>query len=478
MKRREFLQTTVSAAAAAALGQPIARGLERPATAGTRRPNVVFLLADQWRAQATGYAGDPNVQTPHLDRLAGQSVDLTGAVSGCPVCCPYRGSLMTGRYPLTHGVFLNDVSLSHDAVSLAETFTGAGYASGYIGKWHLDGHGRSSFIPPERRQGFHFWRAAECTHDYNHSHYYGDEPEKRFWNGYDAFAQTEEAGRYIREHQEEPFLLILSLGPPHNPYETAPEQFKRCRPEDLVLRPNVPEEARAAARRDLAGYYAHITALDACVGRIVQTVSECGLEDDTILVFTSDHGDMLGSHGQIRKQKPWDESIRVPFLLRYPAVLGRGGRKLALPVNTPDIMPTLLGLCGLEIPGTVEGEDRSKLLRGEEPDRDEAALVTCPSPFGEWTRQHGGREYRGVRTTRYTYVRSLDGPWLLYDNQQDPYQLDNLAGKPEHASLEAELEARLEEKLRATHDEFRPGAEYIAQWNYKVDRSGTVPYTP
>src|SRR3989304_7145557 len=118
MKRREFLQTTVSAAAAAALGQPIARGLERPATAGPRRPNVVFLLADQWRAQATGYAGDPNVQTPHLDRLAGQSVDLTGAVSGCPVCCPYRGSLMTGRYPLTHGVFLNDVSLSPRAASL------------------------------------------------------------------------------------------------------------------------------------------------------------------------------------------------------------------------------------------------------------------------------------------------------------------------------------------------------------------------
>ncbi|MFH1266634.1 MAG: sulfatase [Planctomycetota bacterium] len=479
MKRREFLQTSVTAAAAAALGRPMAEGSGRAAAGESRRPNVVFVLTDQWRAQATGYAGDPNAKTPHLDRLAGESVDLTGAVSGCPVCCPYRGSLMTGRYPLTHGVFLNDVCLSNDAVSLAQAFNQAGYQSGYVGKWHLDGHGRSNFIPPERRQGFQFWWAAECTHDYNRSHYYGDEPDKRFWDGYDAFAQTEQARRYIREHQGGPFLLALSLGPPHNPYQTAPQQYNNMyRPDQIVLRPNVPEDARAAARRDLAGYYAHISALDACVGRIVETVAECGLEDDTILVFTSDHGDMLGSHGQIRKQKPWDESIRVPFLVRYPAALGRRGRKLALPVNTPDIMPTLLGLSGLEIPGTVEGADRSKLLRGEEPDRDEAALVTCPNPFGEWTRKRGGREYRGVRTARYTYVRSLDGPWLLYDNQQDPHQLNNLAAKPEHAPLQAELEARLAEKLHETRDEFRPGAEYVAQWNYKLNASGTVPYTP
>lgn len=475
MKRREFLQ---AAAAAATVGVPF---VAKSAIAGSnapRRPNVVFVLADQWRSQATGYAGDANANTPHLDRLASQSVNFTNAVSACPVCSPYRASLMTGRYPLTHGVFLNDVCLSTDAVSLAQAFSAGGYRTGYIGKWHLDGHGRSSFIPPERRQGFEFWRAAECTHDYNHSHYYGDEPEKRFWPGYDAFAQTEEAIRYLRDQKGDSFLLVLSLGPPHNPYQTAPEEFKeRYDAEDIVLRPNVPEDALEAARRDLAGYYAHGTALDACVGRICQTLAERDLEDDTVLVFTSDHGDMLGSQGEIRKQRPWDESIRVPFLVRYPAALGRQGRKLGLPINTPDIMPTLLGLCGLEVPGTAQGTDRSKLLRGGEPDRDEAALIMCPSPFGEWTRRRGGREYRGVRTTRYTYVRTLEGPWLLYDNRQDPYQLDNLAGQPEHASLQAELEAALQKRLRETGDEFRPGAQYIAQWHYKTDASGTVPYT-
>ena len=474
MRRRDFLQ---SAAASAALGP--AGVLAGARAGGPRRPSVVFLLADQWRAQATGYAGDPNAKTPHLDRLASRSVNLAGAVSGCPVCSPYRGTLMTGRYPLNHGVFLNDVCLSNDGVSLGEAFRGAGYRTGYIGKWHLDGHGRSSFIPPARRQGFEFWRAAECTHNYNRSHYYGNSPDKRFWEGYDAIAQTACAEAYIREHRDEPFALIVSWGPPHNPYQTAPERFRRMFSADRVrLRPNVPDESAAAAREDLAGYYAHAAALDECAGRIVRTLSETGLADDTILVFTSDHGDMLGSQGQVRKQKPWDESIRVPLLVSCPAQLGSTARTLTTPVNSPDIMPTLLGLAGVEIPESVEGADRSSLLRGDEPDRDEPALITCPAPFGEWRRDRGGREYRGVRTIRHTYVRTLDGPWLLYDNQQDPHQLENLVGRADHASLEQKLEGLLREKLRQTGDDFRPGADYIEKWGYPVNASGTVPYKP
>ena len=477
LKRREFLRATGAGAAGAVLAAAAATAAAPPEAGERRRPNVVFLLADQWRAQATGYAGDPNVRTPHLDALAARSVQAVNAVSGCPVCSPYRASLLTGRYPLSHGVFLNDVCLSTEAVSLAGAFGRGGYRTGYIGKWHLDGHGRSAFIPPERRQGFQFWRAAECTHDYNHSHYYGDAAEKRFWEGYDAIAQTEEACRYIGQGRPDPFLLVLAWGPPHNPYETAPERFRRMyRPEEVRLRPNVPEAAAAGARQDLAGYYAHGSALDECVGRVVRTLAETGLEDDTILVFTSDHGDMLGSQGQSRKQRPWDESIRVPLLVRWPAGLGSGGRRVVRPTGAPDLMPTLLGLCGIPVPETVEGTDRSALLAGRGPDGDEAALIGCPSPFGEWARPRG-REYRGVRTIRHTYVRALDGPWLLYDNQEDPYQLRNLCNRPEAAAVQADLEARLQERLRATRDEFRPGADYIRQWGYKTDAGGTVPYT-
>jgi arylsulfatase A-like enzyme len=444
------------------------------------RPNIVFILADQWRAQATGYAGDPNAKTPNLDRLAERGVRFSNAVSGCPVCCPYRGSLMTGRYPLTHGVFINDVPLNNKAVSLAQAFNRAGYQTSYIGKWHLDGRGRKSFIPSERRQGFQFWRAAECSHNYNRSHFYGDENLKKFWQGYDAFHQTQETQRYLEQHKEKgPFALVLSLGPPHNPYQTAPERFKKMfRPADIVLRPNVPESEKETARRDLAGYYAHIGALDQCVGEIKKTLKRLGLLDNTILVFTSDHGDMLGSHGESRKQRPWDESILVPFIVHWPAGLGDAGRKLVRPINSPDIMPTLLGLCGIEIPETVEGADRSKLILGNTPDGDGTALITCVSPFGEWKRSNGGREYRGIRTSRYTYVRTLNGPWLLYDNIDDEYQQNNLCGKPEYAKLQKRLDLKLDEKLRETNDQFLVGDEYIKKWGYKVDATGTMPLKP
>jgi arylsulfatase A-like enzyme len=442
-------------------------------------PNVVFLLADQWRAQATGYAGDPNARTPHLDRLSAQSVVVTTAVSTCPVCSPYRASLITGRYPITHGVFVNDVCLSRKAVSLAQAFQGAGYQTAYIGKWHLDGHGRSSFIPRDRRQGFDFWRVCECTHDYNHSPYYADTDEKLYWQGYDALAQTEEAKAYIRTHREKPFLLVVSWGPPHNPYATAPERFRRLfDPDKIQLRPNVPPERQAAARRDLAGYYAHCAALDECTGGIMETLKQSGLADNTILVFTSDHGDMLGSHGEVRKQRPWDESILVPFLVRWPRGLGRAGRRLSAPLNTPDIMPTLLGLCGVAVPATVEGEDRSAWLRGQEPDVDRPALIGCITPFGEWTRQKGGREYRGLRTERYTYVRSLDGPWLLYDNREDPYQERDRIGDATCAALRAKLDSMLTRELKRYHDDFSPGQKYLEKWGYHTDATGTVPVRP
>jgi len=453
----------------------------RLAQAGGRRarqPNVLFILADQWRAQDVGYMGNAVVRTPHLDRLAAESVNLTTAVSGCPVCCPYRASLMTGRYPLTHGVFLNDIRLNTEAVSLAQAFNAAGYETGFIGKWHLDGDHRSAFIPRERRQGFKFWKALGCTHNYNNSFYWADEAVRLKWEGYDAIAQTQEARRYLREDvKERPFMLILSWGPPHAPYETAPAKYRDMfRPEDIVLRPNVPKELEPKAREAIAGYYAHIAALDDCVGQLLETLDETGLADETLVVFTSDHGDMLGSQGAWKKQQPWDESILVPFLLRWPGRLGKKGLALDMPINTPDIMPTLLGLCGIDMPPTVEGEDFSKVLTGAAQPDNEAALISCPSPFGQWTRKVGGREYRGIRTRRYTYVRDLNGPWLIYDNQRDPHQLENLCGKQAYRGLQVRLEAILSEKLEGTKDAFWAGPAYIEKWGVKVDASGTVPY--
>jgi len=447
--------------------------------AAAHPPNLVFVLADQWRAEAFGYAGNADVKTPNLDRLRREGVQFVNAVSAMPVCSPTRASLLTGQRPLTHGVFLNDVPLNPEAVTIAKVLRGVGYDTGYIGKWHVDGHGRSKFIPRERRQGFDYWKVLECTHDYNHSAYYADGPEKLCWEGYDAIAQTTDAQQYLRDHAQaqKPFFLVLAWGPPHDPYFTAPEKYRALYdPARLTLRPNVPEAGRANARKTLAGYYAHCTALDECLGELRRTLRETGLEDNTLLVFTSDHGDMLGSQGAYKKQRPWDEAIRVPLLLRWPKGLGAKARQLDAPINSEDLMPTVLGLCGAPVPKTVEGLDYSSYIRGRKNPGDGATVIACVSPFGEWVRRIGGREYRGVRTTRYTYVRDLRGPWLLYDNQADPCQTNNLANQPKVAKLQARLEATLARKLKERHDEFLPGDAYVKKWGYPVDANGTVPY--
>ena len=442
------------------------------------KPNVVFLLTDQWRLQALGYAGNSQVQTPNIDRLAKESVNFKQAISGYSVCCPWRASFLTGQYPLTHGVIVNDVPISSDPVGLGDAFKQAGYDTAFIGKWHVDGRGRSNYIPTERRLGFDTFMALECTHDYNRSAYYdGDDPTKRIWEGYDVFAQTEAAQQYIRSQTcDNPFMLVLSWGPPHNPYETAPQAFRAMYDErDIELRPNVSAEMADDAREWLAGYYAHCSAIDKSVGDIMATLDDLDLADDTVLVFASDHGDMLGSQGTVRKQKPWDESIRVPFLLRYPAKHGRESREVGPFLNAHDIMPTLLGVCGLSIPETVEGRDFSPALRREEIES-EGALLACFHPFGEWHRGVGGREYRGIRTARHTYCRTLDGPWLLYDNEADPYQLENLVDRPEVAARQRDLDALLHRELDAIGDDFLPGMSYLNRWGYPLDDSGTVPF--
>ena len=443
------------------------------------KPNVVFVFGDQWRAQATGYAGDPNVKTPHLDRLKAQSVDFTHAIAGCPVCSPYRASLLTGQYPDRHGIFLNDVCLQPEGATLGECFRDAGYRTAYIGKWHLDGHGRRRFIPRERRLGFEHWLVCECTHDYNNSVYYADTDEALKWEGYDAAMQTRAAEAYIRETAPgpDPFFLVLSWGPPHNPYETAPEQFRAMyQPENIELHPNVPPEAADQARQDLAGYYAHISALDAQIGSLLETLDVAGVADDTLFVFTSDHGDMIGCQGLQRKQHAYDESIRVPFLMRWPSGLGNEGREVDAPINAPDLMPTLLGLCGIASPETVQGDDFSPCIRGEAPAPADAALLACYVPFGEYPRQKGGAEYRGLRTRRHTYVRTLAGPMLLFDNDIDPHQQNNLCDTPDCADLQRDLDAQLDAKLAGAGDEFLQSEDYIERWGYEVDDKLTVPY--
>ena len=436
-----------------------------------KQPNLIFVFADQWRRQALGHEGDPNARTPRLDAFAARSVRFSNAVSGCPVCSPYRASLMTGQYPLTHGMVVNDQSIRRGAVSFADALNAAGYHTAYIGKWHIDGHGRSRFVPRERRLGFQQWLGYECTHLYQDSPYYDDSPEPKTWRGYDAEAQTAAAIDHMRKRAGAggPFALFMSWGPPHDPYDTAPERFKRMyKPDGITLRMNVPQEEREKSRGTLAGYYAHCAALDECFGTLLDEMERLDLAENTITVFTSDHGDMHGSHGLWKKQWPYEESIGVPFLLRWPAQLPSALKTVDHLFDAPDIMPTLLGLCGIRQPGTVEGCDLSRLLTGQGELDDNAALLSCYFPFHECSYMAGARDYRGVRTARHTYVRSHEGPWLLFDNQEDPFQMRNLAGDPDSGELRNELDASLTEMLRLRHDRFEQGIDILRRLNVRM----------
>ena len=446
------------------------------------KPNVVYILTDQWRAKATGYNGDANAITPNIDQLAAESVNFANAIGTSPVCTPARAALLTGRFPTTTGIFMNDVSLSPGEKSIGKAFKAGGYDTAYIGKWHVDGHGRASYIPPERRQGFDYWKVLECTHDYQNSEYYdGDDQQIKKWPGYDAYAQTEDACTYISEHRSDPFFLVLSLGPPHFPHDNAPKELQEAfLPEAVIFSPNVvfdDAESEAFTRKEAAGYYAHIAAMDRCVGQVVDALQASGLAEDTILIFASDHGEMMGSHRHrpYKKQIFWDESCRVPYLLRYPRLTaGLQHHEVMTPLGTVDIMPTLLSLCAVDIPDAVGGVDLSACVRERVEIEDHVALYMSVSPFSG--NNYRDPAYRAIRTSRHTFVRTSEEVYYLFDDVEDPYQLDNLADVAEAADLRKELERELARQLAKIDDPFREKEYYLEKWGYEVTEEGYVPY--
>lgn len=446
-----------------------------------KNPNVVFILVDQWRGSATGYAGDPNVKTPNLDLFANEAVTFTNAVSVCPVCTPYRASILTGRYPTSTGMFLNDAYLPAEELCLAEVFKENGYHTGYIGKWHLDGQGRFDFTPPERRQGFDYWKALECSHNYyNMAYYEGDSPEVKYWEGYSPFAVAKDAEEYITRQSmlDDPFFLFVSIAAPHFPHQTAPDEFKALYSEkDIRLNPNIPKELHEQARKELVGYYAHCSATDQAIGGILDKIKELDLMKETIVVFTSDHGEIMGAQGIRIKQKqvPWNESAGVPLIISYPSKKGIQNRMINMPVTTPDISTSLLALAGLEIPESFEGEDFSEIIQGKKELLDHGSLYMSVAPFAS-VKKEFKKEYRALKTSQFTYVKSIEGPWLLYDDIEDPYQMNNLVSNPEYKDVLTILEKQLVGELEEIGDDFRPAEYYISKWGFNVTKSGHIPY--
>ena len=446
---------------------------------GKSKPNIVFILTDQWRSTAIGYDGNSIVKTPNLDELSQEAVIFKNAVSVCPLCTPYRAALMTGRFPTTTGMFMNDLYLPERELCMAEIFKSAGYKTAYYGKWHLDGHGRYNNVQPYRRQGFDHWKALECSHQYNNMPYYENEDfEIKYWDKYSPFAIVEDAGKYLEEMAKDdpPFLLFISLATPHFPHNTAPEEYKQIYPlKDLKMRENVIEDKYPQLREELQGYYAHCTATDKAIGDLILKIKDLDLYDNSIIIFTSDHGEMMGSHGIRPKEKTvaWDESIKVPFLIRYPGIGENEGKEVFSPLHTPDILPTMLSLADIKIPDPIEGEDLSFTIKNPEKQKDRAVLIMSVYPLTITP----VTEYRGIRTMQFTYVKTPEKATMLFDNIADPYQLNNLVGKPESRKLQDRMDRLLRKKLKAIGDEnFKPKAYYPEIWGYDFSEGPSIPY--
>ncbi len=463
--RRQFLhQSTKVVAGGAALSAAPAL-LADTKTAPAKRPNLLYVFADMMRSQAMGCSGNEQVITPNLDLLAKQGMRLSNATSTFPICCPYRAMLMTGRFPLSTGVITNGPPLPEHELCIAEVLKATGYQTGYVGKWHLNGHGgmnaaKNQFVPPgPKRQGFDYWAATNFIHNYFNSYYYRDTNEKIPIEGWEPDTQTDLAIKYMEQHKgDEPFCLFLSYGPPHDPY-IAPEKFKKMYDADkLKFRPNVFLDL--GNKEILLNYYAAITSLDWNMGRLMEAMDRLGIADDTIVIFTSDHGDMLYSLYLFQKQWPYEESASVPFIIRWPKKI-KPDQVNDLLLGSVDIMPTLLGLTGVGIPNSVEGRDLSGFLLGTaaEPEPD-SALIEVVTPCGRSQDRNGMRAWRGVKTKRYTYARFHDEDWVLIDNKYDPYQRRNLIYNSEYKPLRDKLNNKLQQWLKKTNDPFLPGSTY------------------
>lgn len=426
-----------------------------PASRSTRRkPNVLLVISDQLRAADLGCMGNSTVATPHLDRLAAGGALFRNAFACSPVCSPARAQILTGRLTGGSGQIRRPSNLMYklplDQTSLAEILRQQGYATGYIGKWHLSPQTVDTpggFVPPGRaRQGFDYWAAVEVPSGHFDAQYFTDTPQPIIARGFSCDVETELAIQYFESHRRQPFFLAVSWNPPHDPY-TPPPDFDVYDPAAIPLRPNVPEELASIARASLAGYYGLISAVDANVGRILDALEAFDLARSTIVLFCADHGDMLCSQG-VRlqdgaKRRPWSESSRVPLIVSYPGVVTPGQVHDAL-IGTIDIVPTLLALAGVPEPNGVEGRDHSRLLL-ERPFAERESMFLHITIGGKST--PFSAPWRAVRTRDHLFAVSAgleQGDWLLYDLRNDPFEMENLVGHRAYRDRKEELRTLLD----------------------------------
>lgn len=478
-----------------------------------QRPNIIYVYPDQFRNQAMAFWNEPDyaehigwkadpVKTPRLDGFADESIVFSRAMSNCPLSSPYRGIFLTGMYPERNGITLNCMaerpqsSLREDATCISDVLDAAGYSCGYIGKLHADhptpndpanpGHYVSdrrpewdAYTPVERRHGFTYWYSYGTFDEHKNPHYWDTDGLRHDPKVWSVGHETDKAIEFLRNRNGErkkdaPFFLTIAYNPPHSPYESLDD----CMEEDFAIYKDmdyselyVRENADTTlTKADAARYYfANVTGVDREFGRLLDELKELGLDRNTIVIFTSDHGETMCSQGTYDpKNSIYTESFNVPFIIRYPERIRP--RVDSTLFSTIDIMPTLLSLAGLNdmIPSSAEGRDLSPVIleNGKEFDTPDAALYirNVNGPYNEKGLVEGFfPAARGIKTDRYTFEIAIkkDGTLsrvLIFDDINDPYQLNPLDYKKEpetFAMLLNKLDAKLEEANDIWHRENR-----------------------
>ena len=439
-----------------------------------KSPHIIYILSDEHRGQAMSHTGDPNVQTPTMDRLAGEGVSFARSYANCPICTPSRGTIFSGRHAHAGPVSGFFDVYKATAPSTATELRAAGYHTAYFGKWHCGVvrdqvpatfKGRENTpgnpitrAPEYHRAGFQDWAGFEVINaPYDSFVYEGNNTEPTLLDGYQPDVLTDMAIDYIERYDRpEPLFLVLSVEPPHFPLDVD-EKWKRLNPDELEVRPNfgvkdeffptVPEIPEPDLRTILANYYACIENLDWNMGRLMDTVSaNSDFGDNTMTVYIADHGDYVGSHGlDTTKIQHHEESIRIPTIFHWPEGIKAQGMRNEM-FSLVDLFATTLDVAGLPVPSHNQGRSFAPALRGKTfvgPETVLLEMVNNP----RWNLRF--LDWRGLVTDRYKYAFCETGREQLFDLEADPYELDDLSTK------KPELLSDMRSALLALLDETR-----------------------
>ncbi len=424
-------------------------------------PNVIVFFTDQQRWDTSGLHGNPLDLTPNFDRVAVEGTHLPLAFTCQPVCGPARSSLQTGLYATNTGCHTNGMPLSDGQTTLAHYFSRAGYRTAYIGKWHL---ASEEPVPVPQQGGYDYWLAAnvlEFVSEPYRTVLFDRDGRKVELPGYRVDALTDAAIDYVCSHRENPFFLFLSYLEPHHQNHIddypAPAGYRerytgRWRPPDL-------EALGGSSAQHLGGYFGIVKRLDEAFGRLLDALRSLSLLDDTIILYTSDHGCHFKTRNDEYKRSCHESSIRVPTLLTGPGFTGAG--RFDRLVSLIDLPPTLLDATGIPVPGTMEGSSLLPALRG-----DAAAAAASATAAVEWqddiyVQISESQVGRAVRTRRWKYgvdapgadrrspVAAVYEEQYLYDLEADPYELNNLIGRASHRAAANVMKERLLNRMRA-----------------------------